>query len=276
MSWRMVSGLTLEDGDFGFRHGSSQTPGSNAATEHRPDSRARCQRPREAAISPGVDRALAELEADAEELVVLGDAIGAGEAPGLDLPGVGRDGEVGDERVLGLARAVADDRAVAGCASAMRMQSSVSVSVPIWFSLMRMAFAVAGLDAAREALDVRDEEVVADELHACAEPLGHRASSRPSRPRRSRPRCETIGYLRDERARRWRRARSRVTGFLSNVYLPRLLVEELARGAVERERDVLARLVAGLLDGPERRTASASSFDRELAARSRPRRRRRR
>ena len=30
--------------------------------------------------------------------------------------------------------------------------------------------------------------------------------------------------------------------------MPRLLVEELARGAVERDADVLARRVAGLLD----------------------------
>ena len=41
---------------------------------------------------------------------------------------------------------------------------------------------------------------------------------------------------------------ARETLFLSKVYWPGLLVEELARGAVEREADVLARRVAGLLD----------------------------
>ena len=52
---------------------------------------------------------------------------------------------------------------------ATRMQSSVSVSEPIWLSLMRIALAVPALDAAAQALDVGDEEIVADELHALAE-----------------------------------------------------------------------------------------------------------
>src|ERR1051325_2857427 len=51
---------------------------------------------------------------DAEELVVFGYAVGAREAAGLDLPGVCRHGEVCDERVFGLARAMRDD----GCATA--------------------------------------------------------------------------------------------------------------------------------------------------------------
>src|SRR5690606_25541661 len=49
----------------------------------------------------GVRRSRAELEADAEELVVLRDAIGAREAAGLDLAGVGRHREIRDEAVLG-------------------------------------------------------------------------------------------------------------------------------------------------------------------------------
>ncbi len=40
---------------------------------------------------------------DAEQLVVLGDAVGAAEGPGLDLAGVGGDGDVGDGGVLSLA-----------------------------------------------------------------------------------------------------------------------------------------------------------------------------
>ena len=39
------------------------------------------------------------------------------------------------------------------------------MSVPIWLTLIRIAFATLLLDPAPEALDVRDEEVVADELH---------------------------------------------------------------------------------------------------------------
>ena len=51
----------------------------------------------------------AELLLDAEELVVFGEAVGAGERAGLDLPAVGGDGEVGDGGVLGFAGAVAHD-----------------------------------------------------------------------------------------------------------------------------------------------------------------------
>ena len=61
-----------------------------------------------------IDLSRSKLEPDAQELVVLGDAIAARQAAGLDLPGVGGDREIGDERVFGLARAVRDDRAVAG------------------------------------------------------------------------------------------------------------------------------------------------------------------
>jgi len=50
---------------------------------------------------------------DAEELVVFGDAVGAGSAAGFDLAGVGAYGEVGDEGVFGFSGAVADDAGVA-------------------------------------------------------------------------------------------------------------------------------------------------------------------
>src|SRR5664280_1610795 len=55
----------------------------------------------------------AELFLDAEQLVVLGDAIGAAGRAGLELADAGGDGEVGDGRVLGLARAVRDHGRVA-------------------------------------------------------------------------------------------------------------------------------------------------------------------
>src|SRR4051794_13847138 len=60
-----------------------------------------------------VRRAVAELFLDPEELVVLGDAIRARERPGLDLAGIRGDGDVCNRRVLGLARAMGDDNAVA-------------------------------------------------------------------------------------------------------------------------------------------------------------------
>ena len=59
------------------------------------------------------------------------------------------------------------DRKPALCA--ISTASSVSVSVPIWLSLTRIALADVFLDTAREPLDVGHEQVVADELDALAE-----------------------------------------------------------------------------------------------------------
>ena len=72
---------------------------------------------------------------------------------------------------------------------AIATQSSVSVSVPIWLSLIRMAFADVLADAARQALRVRHEEVVADELHVSPELRRSASTSRSSRPPPGRPRC---------------------------------------------------------------------------------------
>ena len=67
--------------------------------------------PRESAPAR-VDGGVAELLLDAQQLVVLRDAVGARRRTGLDLAGAGRDGQVGDRRVLRLAGAVRDDARV--------------------------------------------------------------------------------------------------------------------------------------------------------------------
>ena len=59
---------------------------------------------------------LAQLFFDAEELVVFGDAVGAGGGAGFDLAGACAYGEVGDKGVFGFAAAVADDAGVAEAA----------------------------------------------------------------------------------------------------------------------------------------------------------------
>src|SRR3954453_13639727 len=55
----------------------------------------------------GVAGSVVQLLLDAEKLVVLGHAVGAGRSAGLDLATVGRHGQVGDRGVLGLTRTVA-------------------------------------------------------------------------------------------------------------------------------------------------------------------------
>ncbi len=62
---------------------------------------------------PGVLRGAAELFFDAQQLVVLRDAIAARCRAGLDLPGRGADREIGDRRILGLARAMRRHAAIA-------------------------------------------------------------------------------------------------------------------------------------------------------------------
>src|SRR4029077_13693025 len=61
----------------------------------------------------GIDGLVAELLLDAEQLVVLGDSVAPRWRARLDLADARRDREVGDGRVLGLARAVRHDRGIA-------------------------------------------------------------------------------------------------------------------------------------------------------------------
>ena len=61
----------------------------------------------------GVPRLRTQLLRDHQEAVVLRRALRARRCTGLDLSRTGGDREIGDERVLGLARAVRDDVAVA-------------------------------------------------------------------------------------------------------------------------------------------------------------------
>ena len=57
-------------------------------------------------IHAGVNGVIAQLFLDAQELVVLRDAVGAGRRTGLDLAGIEGDYKIGDGAVLGFAGAV--------------------------------------------------------------------------------------------------------------------------------------------------------------------------
>ncbi len=114
---------------------------------------------------------------------------------GLDLARVGRDREVGDERVLGLARAVRDDRGVAGVLRGADRVERLGERADL-VDLDQDRVGDAAVDAALEARGLGHEQVVADELDLAAELLGHAPSSRPSRPRRGRPRSRRAGTCR--------------------------------------------------------------------------------
>ena len=53
------------------------------------------------------------------------------------------------------------------------------MSVPIWLTLMRIALATPRSMPSLQPLGVRHEQVVADELHAIAEPVGQQLPAVP-------------------------------------------------------------------------------------------------
>ena len=117
---------------------------------------------------------------------------------------------------------------------------------------------------AAQALRVRDEEVVADELDPVAESLGERLPARPSRPRRGRPRSRRSGSGRRARVERRSARRRRASAPPSSVV--GAVAEELGRGRVERDRDAVAwparsaasstASIAASADGEVRREAA--------------------
>ena len=113
-------------------------------------------------------------------------------APVLIWPAPGRDREVGDEGVLGLARAVGHHRRVARAARQVHGGEGLGEGADL-VQLDQQRVPGPQRDAAPQALGVGDEEVVADELHAVAERARSARPSRPSPPRPSRPRSRRSG-----------------------------------------------------------------------------------
>ena len=135
------------------------------------------------------------------------------------------------------------------CASSMA--SSVSVSVPIWLTLTRIAFADALVDPAAEEVDVRDEQIVADELHAAAEPVGQRLPPVPvglAEPVLDRDDREPVAEVGPEVDHPRRVERAALA--LEHV---RAVAVQLARRRVERDRHLVA--VTCALGGLEDRLA---------------------
>src|SRR5262249_50240480 len=108
---------------------------------------------------------------DAQELVVLGDAVRAAGRAGLDLPRVRRHGDVGDGGVLGLAAAMADDRRVMVAPGQLDRFQRFGQRADLVY-LDENAVRDLLVDAVLQAFRVGDEQIVADELHAVAERRG--------------------------------------------------------------------------------------------------------
>src|SRR6266478_703327 len=105
----------------------------------------------------------AQLFLDAEELVVLGDAVGAAGRAGLDLAGGSGHGEIGDESVFGFAGAVGDDGVVAGLAGHFDRIGRFADGADL-IELDENGAGNSLLDAARKPRCVGDEEVISHQL----------------------------------------------------------------------------------------------------------------
>ena len=177
----------------------------------------------------------------------------------LDLPAVGRDREVGDGDVFGLTAAVRHHRGVAGAAREQHGVERLRQRADL-VDLDQDRVRHAALDALREAGGVGDEEVVADELDAVAEPLGDREPAFPVVlghavfDRHDRVPVaeldETVGPLHRP-----------VLHAFAGEHVP-TVVEELRRRGIERDRDLLARACTPRLRSPRR-----SSVERVLVRR---------
>src|SRR5690606_14255539 len=127
---------------------------------------------------PRVACPFAEALLDAQELVVLGDAVGAAGAASLDLAHAGGDREVSDEGVLGLAGPVRDHRMVPRAPGGVDRLERFGKGTDL-VHLDEDGIADAALDPLAEANGVGDEEVVADEQDVVADRIGERLPAVP-------------------------------------------------------------------------------------------------
>ena len=111
---------------------------------------------------------IAELFLDAEELVVLGDALSAVGGAGFDLASIQSDDEVGDGGVSGLARTVGDNSGPAGVLGHLDGFDGLGEGADL-IELDEDGVSSVLFNALLDDFGVGDEEVVADELNLAAE-----------------------------------------------------------------------------------------------------------
>src|SRR6218665_3898344 len=118
----------------------------------------------------GVLGDFAQILFDAQQLVVLGDAVGAAQRTGVDLAGVGAHGDVGNGAVLGLARAVRDHGGVAGALGHFYRGKGFGQRADL-VDLDQDRVGDALVYALLEEPGVGHEQVVAHQLHLVAQAL---------------------------------------------------------------------------------------------------------
>jgi len=128
-------------------------------------------------VEAGISHRVAEVFLDAQQLVVLGDAIRARERTGLDLHGIEADGNVGNGRILGFAGAMRDHRRIAGAFGHLNRSKGFGQGADL-VDLDQDRIGDALLNTLLEDLRVGDENVITDDLHCLAQPDA--AQSSPS------------------------------------------------------------------------------------------------
>src|ERR1035437_9346356 len=190
-----------------------------------------------------IDPRLRQVLFDPEEPVVLRDALGAAEGSRLDETGVHGDGEVGDRRVLGLARAVGDDRDVSRRLRDPHGLERLGDRADL-VQLHEKAIRDAVGDALLQDLRIRHEVIVADEVDLRPELLSQELPAR----------LVALGAAVLDRKDRIVGDEALVEGDdvgwrdLLPLESVGALLEELGGRAVEREEHILAGVIPGLRD----------------------------
>src|SRR5581483_6210774 len=193
----------------------------------------------------GVSYPRSELLFDTQQLVVLGNAIRTRRRPGLDLARGGGHGQIGDRGVFRLARAMRDDRCPAGALGHLDGIECLSERTDL-VELDQDDVGGPLANGTLQAPGIGHQQVIAHELHTVAQPgaqlrpplpiiLGQAILERDDRILVTPARPEVDQLVRRE-----------VAPFLGQVVRP--VGVQLARGRVERQRHLIARLVASALD----------------------------
>src|SRR5579863_3350044 len=141
-----------------LRHSSGRLAGGSLSE------RLQCRLPRKFTLA-------SQFLLDAQQLVVFGGTIRARQRAGLDLPAIGRDREVGDGGILGLARAVRHDGGIASLVGHFdRAQRFRQCADLIDLDQDRVGTAV--LDAVGQPLHIGDKQVIAHQLAFGADQIG--------------------------------------------------------------------------------------------------------
>src|SRR5512133_2996803 len=128
--------------------------------------------------APRVEGDLTQIFFNAQQLVVLGHAVGAAQTAGLDLTGVGAHRNVGNGGVFGLARAMADDGGVTRALGHLDAGKGLGQGADL-VDLDQDRVGNALVDAFLENFGVGDKQVVTHDLHLFAQTVGQNLPAVP-------------------------------------------------------------------------------------------------